>query len=79
MTDSKNKFCCVDKVNLYELCTNCYNAFFNDPSFTDAMREVWETWETEPRVSSSSSICECGSESAGGTTHSHWCPKGKNK
>ena len=73
MTDSKDNFCCLNAKNLYEMCVTCYNAFFNDPSFTEAMRECWDA---EPQVSSSASVCECGSEASGGTTHSHWCPKG---
>lgn len=77
MTDSKNKYCCLDKWNFYEMCSYCYNAYFSDPSFEEALRE---NWHEEPKVSSSSSsMCECGSEKAGGTTHSHWCPKGDNK
>lgn len=70
------KYCCADKANMYEMCLNCYNAYFSDPDFIDAMRQSWEDWENEPRVSSSTN-CECGSEAAGGTTHSHWCPKGE--
>lgn len=73
MSDSK-KFCCADKANMYEMCSYCYNAFFTDPEFEAAM---YEDYWSEPRVSSSSSlVCECGSEAAGGTTHSDWCPKG---
>lgn len=54
------------------MCKFCYNAYFTDPGFEEAMRE---NWHEEPQVSSSTH-CECGSEAAGGTTHSHWCPKG---
>lgn len=75
MTDTKNKYCCLDKTNFYEMCMNCYNAYFTDPDFEAAMFEYFENWHNEPKVSSAT-ICECGSEAAGGTTHSHWCPKG---
>lgn len=68
---SGKKFCCVTKTNFYEMCIDCYNAYFSDPDFEMAM---YEAWENEPKVSSST-VCECGSEAAGGTTHSHWCPK----
>ena len=74
MTDTKNpKYCCLDKWNFYEMCSHCYNAYFTDPGFEQAL---YENWHQEPRVSSSN-VCECGSEKAGGTTHSHWCPKGE--
>lgn len=69
---NKNKYCCTDKWNLYEMCQSCYDAYFHDPGFEEAMKE---NWDREPQVSSSVK-CECGSEAAGGTTHSHWCPKG---
>jgi hypothetical protein len=31
-----------------------------------------------PKASSSSPVCECGGDKAGGT-HSDWCPKGAGK
>lgn len=59
---------------MYEMCRTCYDAFFSDPEF---QIEMYEDYGFEPMISSSSSTaaCECGSEAAGGTTHSHWCPK----
>lgn len=75
MTDSKNKYCCTNKFNFYEFCRVCYDGYFNDPDFEWIVRE---NWDLEPQVSSSTN-CECGSEAAGGTTHSHWCPKGEKK
>ncbi len=71
---SDKKFCCADKFNMYEMCNNCYNAFFTDPEF---QVQFYENYENEPRVTSSMSfeVCECGSEASGGTTHSDWCPK----
>lgn len=74
MTDSKDKFCCSDKMNMYELCAKCYQAFFSDPDF---LPDWLAKDEYLDGVSPKFAICECGSEASGGTTHSHWCPKGE--
>ena len=68
----EKKFCCTDKMNMYEMCVTCYNAFFSDPDF---QIEMYEHIESEPRVSSPATVCECGGESTGDNLHSHWCPK----
>ena len=65
------KFCCTDKMNMYEMCTYCYNAFFTDPDFEF---EMFEDYKTEPQVSSSILKCECGGGAIANNTHSAWCP-----
>ena len=72
MTDSKNKYCCAGKTNLYEMCAYCYNSFFADP---DAFVPQDEYDSYHDAGIFTPPVCECGSDAAGGTTHSHWCPK----
>jgi hypothetical protein len=74
MTDIKNKFCCSDKYNLYEMCLSCYNAYFTDPEFEAAMHDSY--WNEQDIKYIGGAKCECGGESTGENLHSHWCPKG---
>jgi hypothetical protein len=76
----KNKPCCINKVNLYEMCLDCYNLYFADPN-AFMLQDLYDVYLEEKANSSpyKQLTCECGSESYGGTTHSHWCPKGENK
>lgn len=60
---------------MYEMCVHCYQAFFSDPDFMPP----WLPKDNEIDGGTFFKQCECGSEAAGGTTHSHWCPKGGNK
>lgn len=77
---STKKFCCTNKMNLYEFCASCYDAYFSDPNFKVAWDE-YDEYLLAPQINYSSleAVCECGSEASGGTTHSHWCPKGSGK
>lgn len=75
---SDKKFCCANKMNLYEFCANCYDAYFTDPNFVlpgDAYDEYLDGIAPTQINYSDFAKCECGSEASGGTTHSHWCPK----
>ena len=69
----KKEFCCLGKMNMYEMCMDCYNAYFSDPDFEAAMHEAY--WNEKDIYANTENKCECGSEASGGTTHSHWCPK----
>lgn len=65
------QFCCLDKLNFYEMCSYCYNAYFTDPDFEVQM---YEDYKSEPKVSSANAKCECGGSSVSDVTHSVWCP-----
>jgi len=73
MSDDKKIFCCVDKVNMYEMCGRCYNAYFSDPEFEAAMHDAY--WAEADNKMHTEVKCECGGESTGDNLHSHWCPK----
>lgn len=73
---SKNP-CCLNKYNLYEMCMDCYNLYFSDPN-AFILKDSYDIYleEQANNTPGYKLDCECGSEAAGGTTHSHWCPKG---
>lgn len=68
---SDKKFCCSDKMNMYEMCAYCYNAFFTDPDF---QIEMYDDYGFEP-MNTTELKCECGGSKVADNTHSAWCPK----
>lgn len=66
------KFCCLDKMNFYEMCSYCYNAYFSDPNFEAAMHDAY--WDEEDNKMHSTKVCECGGGKIANNTHSAWCP-----
>lgn len=71
--DDKKIFCCADKFNMYEMCRDCYNAYFSDPDFEAAMHEAY--WNEKDNTMHGGIKCECGGSIVGNNTHSDWCPK----
>lgn len=71
--DDKKVFCCADKVNMYEMCVKCYNAYFSDPDFEAAMHEAY--WADIDNQSRYELRCECGGSKVADNTHSAWCPR----
>ncbi len=72
MSDKKI-FCCADKMNMYEMCINCYNAYFSDPDFEAAMHAAY--WAEQDNHTNYELRCECGGSKIADNTHSAWCPK----
>lgn len=67
------KFCCLDKMNFYEMCSHCYNAYFTDPDFESALHEGY--WVEQDNKMTKRKGCECGGNAVADNTHSPWCPK----
>lgn len=57
---------------MYEMCMDCYNAYFSDPDFEAAMHEAY--WNERDNTAQISNKCECGGGSISDNTHSDWCP-----
>lgn len=70
MSDKK-PYCCVNKMNMHELCAYCYNAFFSDEDF---QIQMFDDYGLEP-LSKQELRCECGGSAVANNTHSAWCPK----
>lgn len=71
---SDDRYCCVNKIEMNQLCTKCYNAFFSDPEFQIQMFDDYGLEPINPS-SMSSAVCECGGGAIADNTHSPWCPK----